>query len=633
MPAVVRTLHDIASTLESSDRAIERIRHVLGLLREIVAYDQCGLLEVRPGAADRLIALPELTQPRMAALTDALAQLLTRVSDGTLGSRLSAMGAPPGPLGWSSRLAVPLVGLDQVIGLLFVGHTAADNYTERDLTLLSLVGSRLAAYLTCVGEQADRIAATQTIDELRDLQDFTDAALTHTAVDELLHDLLERLHDRLAADALSVVLVIDGGQYLAECVSLGLPRELESARIPLPTELAQRVSSGEYVSGAELSSLEVACAPFRESFPSLLGAPLVSRGRLIGILLAGSRQADRFAEHDARLVRLVGDRVASPLEHALLHEEAQRALARADAAQRRLALLGEVATALTASLDYEGSLQSVAHLMVPVLGDVCLVDIVEPDGELRPVALASVEPSAEDEIRQSRAQHPVTLNSAHAIASVLRSGRPQVYHAVPDLLHRWVGGTDPTTGRAYDIKSALVIPLVARGRPLGTMTCASVLAQRYQPADVALAEQVGRRVAAGVDNGRLYREAQAAEARYRRLLSKQLKTLPPRTRSTADRLEHQPERSTSAVEAAVPSAVDVVQAPLHGMPLTPLTPREQDVLRLLVAGASTRDIARRLVVSEYAVRYHLRNLFLKLDVHSRTQLVAQVLHLGLARTG
>jgi LuxR family maltose regulon positive regulatory protein len=46
------------------------------------------------------------------------------------------------------------------------------------------------------------------------------------------------------------------------------------------------------------------------------------------------------------------------------------------------------------------------------------------------------------------------------------------------------------------------------------------------------------------------------------------------------------------------------------------------VLRLIVDGASNREIAQQLVVSVGTVKKHLNNIFLKLDAHSRTQVVA-----------
>ncbi|NWJ46782.1 MAG: hypothetical protein HXX08_12960 [Chloroflexi bacterium] len=53
-----------------------------------------------------------------------------------------------------------------------------------------------------------------------------------------------------------------------------------------------------------------------------------------------------------------------------------------------------------------------------------------------------------------------------------------------------------------------------------------------------------------------------------------------------------------------------------------LSTRELEVLRLVAAGVSTDDIARKLVISVATVRKHLKNIYEKLDVHSRIQAVA-----------
>jgi ATP/maltotriose-dependent transcriptional regulator MalT len=61
----------------------------------------------------------------------------------------------------------------------------------------------------------------------------------------------------------------------------------------------------------------------------------------------------------------------------------------------------------------------------------------------------------------------------------------------------------------------------------------------------------------------------------------------------------------------------------------PLTEREGEVLQLLAAGASNREIARRLVLSLGTVKKHVSNICGKLDVQSRTQAIARAraLHL------
>jgi LuxR family maltose regulon positive regulatory protein len=60
-----------------------------------------------------------------------------------------------------------------------------------------------------------------------------------------------------------------------------------------------------------------------------------------------------------------------------------------------------------------------------------------------------------------------------------------------------------------------------------------------------------------------------------------------------------------------------------------LTEREREVLRLLLEGASNREIARRLVLSVNTVKRHVYNLCGKLGVQSRTQVIARarILHL------
>ena len=53
-----------------------------------------------------------------------------------------------------------------------------------------------------------------------------------------------------------------------------------------------------------------------------------------------------------------------------------------------------------------------------------------------------------------------------------------------------------------------------------------------------------------------------------------------------------------------------------------LTPREVEVLRLVATGASNREIADVLVISDKTVARHVANMFTKLDVSSRAAATA-----------
>jgi len=60
-----------------------------------------------------------------------------------------------------------------------------------------------------------------------------------------------------------------------------------------------------------------------------------------------------------------------------------------------------------------------------------------------------------------------------------------------------------------------------------------------------------------------------------------------------------------------------------------LTPREREVTELTARGLSNRRIGETLVIAEKTAANHLQNALDKLDVHSRSELAARAVELGL----
>jgi DNA-binding NarL/FixJ family response regulator len=69
-----------------------------------------------------------------------------------------------------------------------------------------------------------------------------------------------------------------------------------------------------------------------------------------------------------------------------------------------------------------------------------------------------------------------------------------------------------------------------------------------------------------------------------------------------------------------------------GMP-DPLTGRELDVLRLIAAGNTNREIATRLIVAVGTVKVHVEHILQKLGVHDRTEAAVRAVELGLVQPG
>jgi CheY-like chemotaxis protein len=153
-----RTLYDIAQLLESAEGAEGRVRRVLELLGGLVPYDQCAMLEAGLGREPRVVLVPDMVPDAGAPLLGTLMDLFGEL----VGANPRARPSPPRPLG--EHLAVPLVGLDEVIGLLFV-RSSAGGYTEAHLCALSVVAAELAAYVTMLRGRAELTALARELDE------------------------------------------------------------------------------------------------------------------------------------------------------------------------------------------------------------------------------------------------------------------------------------------------------------------------------------------------------------------------------------------------------------------------------------------------------------------------------------
>lgn len=189
---------------------------------------------------------------------------------------------------------------------------------------------------------------------------------------------------------------------------------------------------------------------------------------------------------------------------------------RADDALR---LLDEAGRALASSLDYEQTLQRVAWLAVPALADWCMVDLLD-GGVVRRVAVAHADPQ-QAAMATTLMRYAPSLSTNGPEAQVIRTGSSFFLEAATDeLLESAAQSAEHLEVlRAVDIFSAIVAPLSAGGTVHGVLTLytTAISHRRFNEDDRALTEQLARRSAVAIHNARLYRDVQAAEARYRGL--------------------------------------------------------------------------------------------------------------------
>jgi PAS domain S-box-containing protein len=191
-------------------------------------------------------------------------------------------------------------------------------------------------------------------------------------------------------------------------------------------------------------------------------------------------------------------------------------------------LLDRASVALASSLDISQTTAKAARLAIPDLADWCLVDLATEAGELSQAAAAHVDPDREALAR--RLGREVIPESEHGSHQVFRSGKPELHPALDDLA--WAGdllGTEyPGRLRELGVISYLSVPIEFREQTQGVLNLLrSAPARRYLSKDLAVAQELARRIGIAIDNARLFREAQEAiQARdeFLQIASHELKT-------------------------------------------------------------------------------------------------------------
>ncbi|MGH7279125.1 MAG: GAF domain-containing protein, partial [Candidatus Rokuibacteriota bacterium] len=177
----------------------------------------------------------------------------------------------------------------------------------------------------------------------------------------------------------------------------------------------------------------------------------------------------------------------------------------------RARFLAEASRLLAASLDYASVLAAVARLAVPDLADGCIVDLLDREGRLRRETVATRDPAKEALARELMRSYPPDPEGQHPLMAVVRSGQPIVLPEVPDTLLEAVA-KDPEhlrLARELNIRSALIVPLKARGKVLGALSMVSTHEKRrYGDEDLWLAEDLAQRAAVAIDNAALYEQAE-----------------------------------------------------------------------------------------------------------------------------
>jgi PAS domain S-box-containing protein len=362
---------------------------------------------------------------------------------------------------------------------------------------------RLRGFAKVTRDFTERRLARET--ELR-LQSETAARQAAERVDAKLRDREERYRQKSAELEVILTGVADGITALTASGELLYANEASARASGYATAEAMREA---YARGVLINRFEM----FDEAGDPLPHSRLPSRRALAGEESPSELMRVRETATGKTWWSLVK---AQPVRDATGNPYLAVTIARDVTEQRRAqataAFLAEATAVLSTGLDYPSTLEKLANLAVPRLADWCAVDVMEGD-TLQRVAVAHQDPAKVELARDFQRRYPTDPAAPHGVHHVIRTGTAELHEEITDqmLVDRTQDAEHLAMSRALGLKSALVVPLLARGRALGALTLVTAESGRhYDSADLALGWELGRRAGMAVDNARLYREATEA---------------------------------------------------------------------------------------------------------------------------
>ena len=407
--------------------------------------------------------------------------------------------------GISSFCVVPLTTAVRRLGAVTFASLKKGAYGKADVEFLQQVGKQVAVAVDNVLHHED---LSHDRDRLRLLLEVSESIASHRDLDELLHDLSQRLPPIVPFDYINVVLH-DSAREVMRLHILAAPA---SSTIRPGLELPVDESPGGLVWKTQ-QPLMVEDVALETRFPKLIpmlrengvqsfcAVPLTTALRRLGAMGFGSFQKRTYQEAELNFMQQVAKQVAVAVDNVLHDESAQSAQRQLTHERDRMRLLLEVNNAVVSHLGLDDLFPAVSA---------CLRKVIKHDGS----SLVLYEP----ETRQYRVQVlDFTKNTSFIEEGqadpqckgpsgvAITTRKPAVFTA-QELKN--MATESKVCERLLDegVKSLCSIPLLAHDRVLGALNVGRRREDAFVQDDIDLLSQVAQQVAIAVENALAYRK-------------------------------------------------------------------------------------------------------------------------------
>jgi phosphoserine phosphatase RsbU/P len=184
--------------------------------------------------------------------------------------------------------------------------------------------------MEAVGSERSGVVAEANRTGLDELEALMDTALMRLDLEDLLVELLRRIRTIVDADTAAVLLYDESSQELVATAACGIEEEVrEGIRVPHGRGFAGRIAALKAPVALDRVDPTTVANPilWEKGIRVMLGVPLLSGDRLLGVLHVGRLRDEPFTAHDENLLQVVAERVAAATQvRRLAVEQAAAAL-------------------------------------------------------------------------------------------------------------------------------------------------------------------------------------------------------------------------------------------------------------------------------------------------------------------
>jgi signal transduction histidine kinase len=420
--------------------------------------------------------------------------------------------------GYRTTLSVPLVREGIAVGVIAILRSEAQPFTERQVALLQTFADQAVIAIENVRLfnelQARTQELTRSVEELRALGEVGQAVSGSLDIESVLNSIVSHAVELSHTDAGTIYEFDETVQIFVPRANYGMAEEVIEALRQLRIRIGDSGMGQAAATRAAMQIPDLEAEPtsaprflLDAGYRALLAVPLLREGLVIGGLVVRRKVAGTFPQPVVDLLQTFATQSVIAIQNARLFREIDEKSRALEELSRNQEQLSRLSTTLQEPLSLAEQLTRVLDAARQVVGlDRLYIWTLTPGGD---GLMVSAQAGFGEKDWQDLVDVIIPIDEAGALTAVCRDGEPLLFTEGRPLPEAYRLRPPYSEFAGLRVKSFLVIPMIARGHPVGVLSADNRASRVPIPAHTMdLLQTFAAQAAVAVENARLFQEIQ-----------------------------------------------------------------------------------------------------------------------------